>query len=130
MERTGGSQIGELSPDSMFPSPRCSWQLHDSVLARYLLAVASPVVATFFAAQGARYRDRSDNAAAVAPGLGLGLYIASAIVRRHGGRLEATGRESGGSVFTLQLPLSHRGDATFPDNDEKQSRRSSYQYAS
>ena len=73
---------------------------------------------------------RTDNAAAVAPGLGLGLYIASAIVRRHGGRLDATERASGGSVFTLQLPLKGTTRATAAGNDKGQSQRSSYEYAS
>lgn len=73
---------------------------------------------------------RTDNAAAVAPGLGLGLYIASAIVRRHGGRLEATERVAGGSVFTLRLPLVDTHPATVSDNNEGHSRSASYQYAS
>jgi signal transduction histidine kinase len=73
---------------------------------------------------------RTDNAAAVAQGLGLGLYIASAIVRRHGGRLEATERVSGGSVFTLRLPRADTSHATALDNNEGQSRSSSYQYVS
>ncbi len=49
---------------------------------------------------------RAGNAASVAPGLGLGLYIAAAIVRRHGGALETAARHSGGSVFTVRLPLA------------------------
>jgi K+-sensing histidine kinase KdpD len=73
---------------------------------------------------------RTDSAAAVAPGLGLGLYIASAIVRKHGGRLEGTGRVSGGSVFTLRLPLVDTGHAAALHNNEEQSQRSTYQYAS
>jgi K+-sensing histidine kinase KdpD len=73
---------------------------------------------------------RTENAASVAPGLGLGLYIASAIVRRHAGQLEATARISGGSVFTLRLPLAARRSATASDDNERQSRRSPFQYAS
>jgi signal transduction histidine kinase len=73
---------------------------------------------------------RTENAAAVAAGLGLGLYISSAIVRRHGGRLEATDRASGGSVFTLRLPLVDATQATAAGNDKGQSQRSSYEYAS
>jgi signal transduction histidine kinase len=72
---------------------------------------------------------RTDNAAAVASGLGLGLYIASAIVRRHGGRLDATPRASGGSVFALRLPLVGATQATV-EGSQRQSQRSSYEYAS
>ena len=73
---------------------------------------------------------RTDNAAAVAPGLGLGLYIASAIVRRHGGRLDATERGSGGSVFTLRLPLVDTTQARVARSNKGQSQSSSYEYAS
>ena len=73
---------------------------------------------------------RTENAAAVAAGLGLGLYIASAIVRRHGGRLDATERATGGSVFTLRLPLVETTQATAAVNNKGQSQRSSYEYAS
>jgi K+-sensing histidine kinase KdpD len=73
---------------------------------------------------------RTENAAAVAVGLGLGLYIASAIVRRHKGRLDATERASGGSVFTLRLPLVDTTQVTAAGNNKGQSRRSSYEYAS
>ena len=37
-------------------------------------------------------------------GLGLGLYIASQIVLAHGGTLEATSTEDGGTNFTARLP--------------------------
>lgn len=37
-------------------------------------------------------------------GLGLGLYISSEIVRRHGGKIGATLRPEGGMVFTVTLP--------------------------
>ena len=73
---------------------------------------------------------RTENAAAVASGLGLGLYIASAIVRRHGGRLDATERSSGGSVFTLRLPLVGTTHATVARSNKGRSQRSSYEYAS
>lgn len=73
---------------------------------------------------------RTDNAAAVAPGLGLGLYIASAIVRRHGGRLDAAERASGGSVFTLRLPLVDTTQPAGAGGTKGQARSSSYQYAS
>ena len=73
---------------------------------------------------------RTDDAAAVASGLGLGLYIASAILRRHGGRLDATERASGGSVFTLRLPLVGTTRATVAGSNKGQSQRSSYEYAS
>lgn len=37
--------------------------------------------------------------------LGLGLYIVREIARAHGGTVGLTGREGGGSCFTLRLPL-------------------------
>ena len=40
-----------------------------------------------------------------ADGSGLGLAIASWIVRRHGGRIDVGTSASGGSVFTVRLPL-------------------------
>ena len=56
---------------------------------------------------------RADQAARVASGLGLGLFIAAAIVRGHGGTLEAARRQSGGSVFTIRMPLVGSPDALF-----------------
>jgi signal transduction histidine kinase len=38
------------------------------------------------------------------PGTGLGLFIARAIANRHGGTLVARRRETGGSIFRLELP--------------------------
>jgi len=49
-----------------------------------------------------RVRERDLN---TYPGLGLGLYIASDIVRRHGGNLGVKSTAGHGSVFTMILPL-------------------------
>ncbi len=38
-------------------------------------------------------------------GLGLGLYVAREIVKRHGGRIGMRGRPDGGSLFWFELPL-------------------------
>jgi signal transduction histidine kinase len=38
------------------------------------------------------------------PGLGLGLYVARAIVRAHGGQMGLRARKGGGSTFWLTLP--------------------------
>jgi signal transduction histidine kinase len=73
---------------------------------------------------------RTDKAATVASGLGLGLYIAAAIVRRHGGTLEAARRESGGSVFTVRLPLVGSRHASVVDPAPRGPHGSPYPYAS
>ena len=39
-------------------------------------------------------------------GTGLGLAISRRIVQQHGGRLTAANRESGGAVFTVELPVN------------------------
>jgi signal transduction histidine kinase len=55
---------------------------------------------------------RAPQAANVAPGLGLGLYTAAEIVRRHGGSIGVSAPEGGGTIFTVRLPLAaHSGDA-------------------
>ena len=48
---------------------------------------------------------RAREAVATAPGLGLGLNIASEIVRRHGGSIEACRGRPRGSIVTVRLPL-------------------------
>jgi signal transduction histidine kinase len=73
---------------------------------------------------------RTDKAAAVAPGLGLGLYIAAAIVRRHGGTLEAAERDAGGSVFTVRLPLVGSRHSPVARPAQRGPHGSPYQYAS
>ena len=73
---------------------------------------------------------RTDKAAAVAPSLGLGLYIAAAIVRRHAGTLEAAERDLGGSVFTARLPLVGGRHSAIVGAAERGSHGSPYQYAS
>jgi len=51
---------------------------------------------------------RAPEAVPTAPGLGLGLSIAAEIVKRHGGTVEARGRQSRGTIITVRLPLAHR----------------------
>lgn len=48
---------------------------------------------------------RTPEAAMVAPGLGLGLHIAAAVVSQHGGSITATSAHGGGTLFTVRLPL-------------------------
>jgi CheY-like chemotaxis protein/anti-sigma regulatory factor (Ser/Thr protein kinase) len=44
-------------------------------------------------------------------GLGIGLYVSSEIVRRHGGRFEVQSEPGKGSTFAFYLPLSRRSQA-------------------
>lgn len=41
------------------------------------------------------------------PGLGMGLYITSEIVKRHGGDITVESEEGKGSTFIVSLPLTH-----------------------
>jgi PAS domain S-box-containing protein len=47
-----------------------------------------------------------------AGGLGLGLYIARAIVRAHGGRIEVRSNAADGTVFAVRLPLAAEARAS------------------
>jgi signal transduction histidine kinase len=49
---------------------------------------------------------RAPEAENVAPGLGLGLYIAAEVVRLHGGVITADPLPSSGAMFTVRLPLT------------------------
>ncbi|WNV06194.1 ATP-binding protein [Candidatus Methylospira mobilis] len=44
------------------------------------------------------------------PGSGLGLAISQAIMRRHGGRIEAANLPDGGAVFSARMPLQKQSD--------------------
>jgi signal transduction histidine kinase len=51
---------------------------------------------------------RAPEAMRVAPGLGLGLYTAAEIVRRHGGAIEVGPAEGEGTTFTVRIPLAYQ----------------------
>ena len=48
---------------------------------------------------------------AAGEGTGLGLTVAHAIVRDHGGEIELSSPPGGGAVFTIQLPAANTADA-------------------
>ncbi len=52
---------------------------------------------------------REERQQSKADGSGLGLYIASLIVQRHGGRITAEHNKPKGTVFTVTLPQRRRG---------------------
>ncbi|MBV9788946.1 MAG: sensor histidine kinase, partial [Chloroflexi bacterium] len=57
------------------------------------------------------YRAHNANQQSV-NGLGIGLYVVSEIVKRHGGTIDVTSQESVGSSFMVYLPTS--GDQADP----------------
>jgi two-component system sensor histidine kinase RegB len=48
---------------------------------------------------------------ATSQGLGIGLFLSHAAIRRHGGQLQLGNREGGGARATVQLPAHHDGGA-------------------
>lgn len=57
---------------------------------------------------------RAPEAVSVAPGLGLGLYTAAEIIRRHGGTIEVAAAEGAGTLFKVRLPLACPESSTRP----------------
>jgi signal transduction histidine kinase len=57
---------------------------------------------------------RAPEAVGVAPGLGLGLYTAAEIIRRHGGTIEVAAAEGAGTIFTVRLPLARQDPTSIP----------------
>lgn len=53
-----------------------------------------------------RFYRLEETAAGRFPGVGLGLYIASEIIRRHGGEITVSSQKDKGSVFTVSLPVN------------------------
>jgi PAS domain S-box-containing protein len=53
---------------------------------------------------------RSPNASRMAPGSGIGLYVAQQLVRAMGGDIEAGTRPEGGAWFSVRLPASLEDD--------------------
>lgn len=50
---------------------------------------------------------RVDNNSVRFPGLGMGLYISTEILKRHGGKLWVKSKENQGSTFYFDLPINH-----------------------
>ena len=46
-----------------------------------------------------------------AEGMGMGLTISAEIIKRHGGKLRAASRDSGGSIFSFTLPVQPEDNA-------------------
>jgi signal transduction histidine kinase len=67
----------------------------------YGIGISSDALPRIFEAS---YRARE--AALCAPGLGLGLSIASQVIARHGGTIEAAPVEGRGTIVTVRLPLA------------------------
>ena len=67
----------------------------------YGIGISSEALPRIFEAS---YRARE--AATCAPGLGLGLSIASQVIARHGGTIEAAPAEARGTIVTVRLPLA------------------------
>jgi len=53
---------------------------------------------------------RAPEAAAHAPGLGLGLSIAAQVVARHGGTIHAAAADGSGTIVSVRLPLAFQDD--------------------
>lgn len=54
---------------------------------------------------------REERQQSKADGSGLGLYIASLIVTRHGGRITAAHNRPKGTTFAVTLPVREKGKA-------------------
>ena len=50
-------------------------------------------------------------------GMGLGLTICHSIIESFGGTIRAANRSSGGVIFTVELPISHKPPASGPHNE-------------
>lgn len=55
-----------------------------------------------------RFAKNDDATESTFPGMGVGLYIASEIVKRHNGTIKVTSEKEKGSLFTIALPIKHK----------------------
>ena len=65
-----------------------------------------------------RFYQVTDPGGQTYPGLGIGLYIASDIISRHGGHIWLESTEGKGSTFSISLPLSEEAKETSSSDKE------------
>jgi signal transduction histidine kinase len=74
-------------------------------------SIAAGALATIFEPMARSGNDRTST------GLGLGLFIASQVVLAHGGKLDATSTDAGGTTFSVHLPRRAPRTARTPTSD-------------
>jgi signal transduction histidine kinase len=110
-----GQVVTNLLTNAVKYSPRA-----DRVLVRLDASAGNAVISVrdFGIGIGDEHREKifeqfyrvSDPSEKTYPGLGLGLFIAGEIVKRHGGTITVQSASGEGTTFTLMLPLQHENE--------------------